>query len=97
MDFTHDSQRIYRNGEDGQVLAELLFPPAGEKIVNIERTFVDSSLRGQGIANALLLELAQRLRREGKKAILTCPYAKRWFKGKAEWADILVNAADYAE
>jgi predicted GNAT family acetyltransferase len=40
-------------------------------VVNINHTFVDNSLRGQGIAGQLMKQTAEYLRQNNKKAVLS--------------------------
>jgi predicted GNAT family acetyltransferase len=89
MDFKHESNRIYLNNERGAMIAEVTFPDVRDGVVNINHTFVDDSLRGQGIAGKLMVEAAEKLRKENKKAILTCSYAVGWFGKNKEYDDIL--------
>ncbi len=89
MEFKHEINRIYVNNEQGAIIAEVTFPDVKEGVVNINHTFVDDSLRGQGIAGKLMVEAAEQLRKENKKAILTCPYAIGWFGKNHGYEDIL--------
>lgn len=90
MDFLQESGRIYLPGDDGQTLAEVLFPVESDGAVNITHTFVDGSLRGQGVAGKLMEAVAEQLRREHKKARLTCSYAVQWFARHPKYADVVV-------
>ena len=74
MEWVQETGRIYAVGEDGKLLAEVTFPEK-DGIAQINHTFVDESLRGQGVAGKLLEEVSQRLRKEGKKAVPICSYA----------------------
>ena len=80
MKFTTESNRIFLKGESGKILAEVTFPDIGEHTVEINHTFVDDSLRGQGIAGQLMEEAAKKIEADGKKARLTCSYAIKWFQ-----------------
>lgn len=93
MTFKEEADRIYMKSPEGVLLAEVTFPEAATYVVNIAHTFVDDSLRGQGVAGKLMAAVAEKLRREGKKARLTCPYAIGWFPKHPEYADILVEPA----
>lgn len=91
MDFIHDKNRIALYDPMQKLLAEVTFPDADEKTVNINHTFVDTSLRGQGVAGKLMKELAEELRSQQKKAVLTCSYAVQWFEERQdEYRDILI-------
>ena len=76
--------------ENGKVLAEVAYPPTGIGTVEIVRTHVDESLRGQGLAAQLMERTAKELRRTTRKAVPTCEYAVRWFQEHPEYGDILV-------
>lgn len=88
MDFKHEGDRIYLENENGKCIAEVTFPKISEEKVNINRTFVDSSLRGQGVADKLLTALAADLKSKNKKAVATCSYAVDWFKKHPEYNDL---------
>ena len=68
--------------ENQEKKGEVTFPP-------INHTFVDSSLRGMGMAGKLMEAAARQIRKEGKKAVLSCSYAIKWFDSHEEYKDIL--------
>lgn len=88
MNFIYEENRIYAKDETGAMIAEVTFPNVSENIVNIDHTFVDDSLRGQGIAGSLLKAVAQTLRSSHKKAYPTCSYAIKWFAAHPDYADV---------
>lgn len=99
MDFIYESNRIYKTDDNNKVIAEVTYPSisdtkASNATVNINHTFVDYSLRGQGIAGQLMEAVATKLREENKKAILTCSYAIGWFEKHTEYTDIIANRED---
>ncbi|MBE6469287.1 MAG: N-acetyltransferase [Coriobacteriaceae bacterium] len=73
----------------GQVVAEVTFPTAKDGVAEINHTFVDESLRGQGVAGQLLEHAVAVIERAGKKARPTCSYAVHWFSRHPECADLL--------
>jgi predicted GNAT family acetyltransferase len=83
--------RVYANDENGRLIAEVSFPPAGAGVVDIERTFVDDSLRGGGVAGELMEAAYERIKGDGKKAALTCSYAVKWFERHEDKKDILIS------
>jgi predicted GNAT family acetyltransferase len=89
MEFKHEKSRIFLNNEEGKTIAEVTFPETSDNTVNINHTFVDGSLRGQGVADKLLSELAQELKSNNKKAVATCSYAVGWFEKHPEYEDLL--------
>lgn len=89
MLYRSESSCVYLLGEGEQKLAEVAFPPVSEDVVDINRTFVDDSLRGQAIAEHLMSKTAAKIRSENKKARLSCSFAKQWFSRHKEFSDIL--------
>lgn len=89
MDFKHESNCIFLENEEGIRIAEVTFPDIAENVVNVNHTFVDGSLRGQGIAGKLMEELAKRLEKESKKAFLTCSYAITWFERSEKYKHLI--------
>ena len=92
MDFIIAQNRIYKQDEHGKLLAELLFPDVNEGIVAITHTFVDGSLRGQGIADQLLMALVAELQMQGKQAKAVCSYAVKWFEKHPEHSHLTVTS-----
>ena len=93
MDFRQTEGRIWAENGQGRVLAEVTFPTENGVAV-IDHTFVDDSLRGQGVAGQLLEAAAAQLRAEGKRAVPTCSYAQRWFEQHPEAGNLLRGAVD---
>ncbi len=91
MEFKQESNRIYLENEEGSMIAEVTFPAISEQVVNINHTFVDDSLRGQGIAGKLMEEVVKQLKAENKKASLTCSYAIKWFEKNKQYRDLILS------
>lgn len=91
MDFTRMENQIALYSENGLLLAEVTFPYTDEtrSTVEVNHTFVDASLRGQGIAGKLMIELADELDKRGLKAVPTCSYAVGWFEKHPEYARLV--------
>lgn len=87
--FIEEKNRIYLNDAMGRLIAEVTFPDVDDNTVNINHTFVDDSLRGQGIASKLVEAAAIKLQNENKKVILTCSYAVHWFDKNEDFATLL--------
>ena len=88
MDFLYEKGRIYATDEIGRTIAEITFPIA-DGIATFDHTFVDSSLRGQGVAGKLVLAAANAVRACGLKVRPTCSYAVKWFEDRQEQQDLL--------
>ncbi len=75
-----EENRIYLPNEDWNILAEIDFEKIDEKTYNISRTFVDDSLRGQGIGSELVEKAITYLTSKWYKVSATCSYAKKTVK-----------------
>lgn len=84
MNFITDTNRIYATDNVGKIIAEVTFPTK-DGISTIDHTFVDKSLRGQGVAGELVKLAADKILADGNKIGATCPYAIDWFKNHPEY------------
>jgi len=89
MHFQTRPDRIWLEDPSGKEIAYVSFPAREEGVVSVDHTVVDASLRGQGVAGQLLEALAAQLRSDGRKAIVQCVYAAKWFSQHPEEADLL--------
>jgi uncharacterized protein len=79
-------------GQDGAVLAEMVYTiPSPDKII-IEHTEVDDSLSGKGVGKQLVHTAVEYARTNHIKIIPLCPFAKSVFERVAEWEDVLSEA-----
>lgn len=91
MNFSHEPNRIFLLNEEKQMLAEVTFPQINENTVEINHTYVDSSLRGQGVADELLKAVVDELLSQNKKAVPTCSYAVLWFQKHPEYSHLTAS------
>ena len=89
MNFIVEENAIYYMDENREKNAEVTFPKLDEHTVEINHTFVSPSLRGTGMAGKLMQAAAEEISRQGKKAVLTCSYAKGWFARPKEFQHII--------
>ena len=80
MEFIKEDSRIYSLDDNGKVVAEITFYESENGIFIIEHTFVDESLRGQGIAGKLVEMAVEEIKKRGGKVEATCSYAKKWLE-----------------
>ena len=78
--FRTERNRIYITNDEGTVTAEITFPESSPGIFVIDHTFVDSSLRGQGIASKLVQAAVNEIESRNGKITATCSYAAKWLK-----------------
>ena len=76
--FQKESNRIFMTGEQEKVIAEITFPETAPGVFTINHTFVDGSLRGQGIASKLVQAAVDEIRARGGEVKATCSYAVKW-------------------
>jgi predicted GNAT family acetyltransferase len=82
---------ITLSDDSGTTLARIDFPALESgTAVNITRTFVDPSLRGEGVADQLMQAVCQQMQAAGKQIQPTCSYAVSWFEQHPEYAGLLV-------
>lgn len=91
MNFIHETNKIYLNDENNHMIAVVTFPKISDNTVNIDHTYVDHSLRGQGVAGKLMEETVSQLRNNQWKAKLTCSYAVKWFDQHPEYSDLITK------
>ena len=75
-----EENRIYLPDEKWNILAEIDFEKVDEKTYNISHTFVDDSLRGQGIGSELVEKAIHHLTSKWYKVSATCSYARKSLK-----------------
>lgn len=78
MDFITEPNRIYAEDASGKLLAEITFPETEPGICTVDHTFVDASLRGQGIAGKLMELAVSEIRKQNKQTAATCSFAQKW-------------------
>ena len=92
MQFQETDGRIWAEYQAGKLVAEITFPETRPGVADIDHTFVDASLRGQGAAGRLVEAAVAQLRRRDMKAVPTCSYAQRWFQDHPEQGDLLADS-----
>ncbi len=93
MTFLEEPDRIYALDGAGNTIAEVTMTSANG-VTKINHTFVDDSLKGQGIGEKLMQAAAQKIRAKGEKGQLCCPYAQDWFLNHPEESDIFYWSCD---
>ena len=90
MDWKYENGRIYSTDEKGELMCETTFVRKENGDLNIDHTYVNPILRGQGMAGKMMEVVAEYLREKGLKTSATCSYANSWLKKNEElYLDIL--------
>lgn len=80
MEFQKENNRIYSVNESGKVIAEVTFPEPESGVFCIDHTFVDDSLRGQGVAGKLVKMAVEEIQSRNGKVTASCSYAQHWLE-----------------
>ena len=80
MQFLKEENRIYAINNNNETIAEVTFYEIENGVYNIDHTFVDNSLRGQGIGSRLVKEAVDTIKEKGAKVEATCPFASKWME-----------------
>jgi len=90
MDWKYEEGRIYTENEKGELMAEATYVVMSNGEINIDHTYVNPSLRGQGVADKMMVAVVEYLRECETKALPSCSYAVSWFKkNKETCADVI--------
>lgn len=81
---------IFYVGQEGTILAELVYTkPSNDKMI-IEHTEVDDTLAGKKVGLQLVTTAVDYARKQNLKIIPLCPFAKSVFDKKPEFRDVLI-------
>lgn len=80
MELTKTPGRVYGLNDEGHLVAEITFPETSPGVYCMNHTFVDPSLRGQGMADKLVRAAIEVIRDCGGMATATCSYAAGWLE-----------------
>ncbi len=88
--FTVEKERVFLE-EEGKVVAEINWVFLEEKVIDVNRTFVDESQRGKGLAEKLVLAVIETAKKEELKIVPSCSYVENYFNKHEELASLLVT------
>ena len=88
--FDHGQQgEFFAVNEQGKRIAEISYVWSGEHKIIANHTWVDDSLRGQGVARQLLDVLVAFAREKNLKIVGTCSYVDVMFRRDKSLADVV--------
>ena len=81
MEFKKTNNGFVKHDENGKIIAEITYTTTSDpNVVVADHTFVDSSLRGQGVAGKLLNTLVEDMKQQNKKIKASCSYVVKKFE-----------------
>jgi predicted GNAT family acetyltransferase len=89
MEIKRGKGKFYIGDSETDFIAQITFKDGGNNIIVIDHTFVDPSLRGQGVAGKLMEKVVEMAREENLKCVPVCSYAVVAFKRHQEYQDVL--------
>ena len=92
MEIKKGTNKFYIGENESNPIARITWKNGGNKIIVIDHTIVDPSLRGQGVAGQLLAKVVEMARNEGLKIVPVCSYAVVKLTRNNEYADVLHKA-----
>lgn len=69
--------------------AEMTYSNAGASLIIIDHTGVPDALRGKGVGEKLVLRAVEDARKDGKKIMPLCPFARAQIEKHKDWQDVL--------
>ena len=90
MEFIHEGKAFRHYNVAGEMDAEITYASKGEGVIEANHTFVDSSIRRQGVGRQLVDKLADFARGENLKIHPTCPYVVALFEKSTEYDDLKI-------
>ena len=90
MKWNYEDGRIYSVDDNNELIAEATYVSAGDGTVDINYTYVNPSLRGQGVAGQMMEAVVVHLRSSSLKAVASCSYANIWLnKHRDQYPDVV--------
>lgn len=92
MNWQYEKNRIYALDDKKELLAEITFVSKSENEVVIDHTYVNPSLRGQGVAGKMMEVMMSYIQENNLKTTATCSYADSWLeKNKERFQELIAN------
>lgn len=92
VEIKHGNNIFYIGENEKQAIAEITYVYINSHAINVNHTFVDPSLRGQGIAKQLMDSVVEFAKKEHLKIKPTCSYAVKVFPRYKEYEDLIYKS-----
>lgn len=95
MDWKYEDGHIYSVDDKNELMAETTYVLKENGEVDIDHTYVNPALRGQGVAGKMMEVVADFLKGKGVKVSASCSYANAWLKKHQDsYAEIISKDID---
>ena len=84
-----EGARRYRATLDGVEVAHIEIDPIGTDSMLLKHTEVPAVHEGKGYGSAIVRQLLDDLRAQGKTVVPICPFAAAWIKRHPEYMDVV--------
>jgi hypothetical protein len=88
-ELTHAGGRYVARMDGVAGEGQLVFTMRGPNLVSADHTEAPETMRGTGVALALVKHMIADARANGFKIIPVCPYVRAQYKRHAEWSDVM--------
>lgn len=88
MQIEHQSerQRFVAHTDAGE--AELAYQRRGERVLDLQHTFVPPEARGRGVGEALVRHAFDLARDQGYRLVPSCPFVAAWLERHPDRRDV---------
>lgn len=90
MNFVEKRDRFELINDQDELIGEVTWSQ-GNTILIIDHTFVNEDYRGQHLAEQLVAHVVEKAHLEGLKIVPLCPFAKKEFDRRPDYADVKVE------
>jgi len=92
VEIKHGNNVFYIGDNEENAIAEITYIYIDNVAINVNHTFVDPSLRGQGIAKKLLDKVVEFAKEKNLKIKPTCSYAVKVFPRYPEYDSLIYKS-----
>lgn len=92
MEIKQGTNKFYIGETEDQIIAEITYIFINKEAINVNHTFVDPSLRGEGIARKLMDEVVIYAKENNLKIKPTCSYAVKVFPRYPEYEELIYKS-----
>lgn len=89
MEIQVESNRVFVEDANGNIMAEITFPSVSDTRVNFDHTFISPSFPGKSMLATLMRAAVAQIQAQNLQATATCPMAINWFEEHPEFVRAL--------